>query len=145
MIGLQFKVIYADDHLMQIHVSAWNGAFGGAAEVYVGIGQIEQIAGNLEGFPKDIRDAREVVLGAFGSQSAGGGLNMLFYCADQAGHTYVDLSIESEPSSTGKVQSVTCALPVEAAGIDSFVSELRRLGANRAGEAYLRGTGWSPQ
>ena len=144
MLGLQFKVVYVDDHLMQIHVSAWNGAFGGAAEVYVGHGQIEQIAGKLEGFPQGVPDAREVVLGAFGSQSAGGAVNMVFYCADRAGHAYVDVRIESATDSTGKVESVTCSLPVEAAAVDSFVKELQRLSADRAGQAYLHGTARSP-
>jgi hypothetical protein len=125
---------------MQISVSAWNGAFGGAANVYVGIGQIERIAEELKGFPKGISDTREVVVGAFGPQSAGGAVSIRFYCADQAGHAYVDLRIESASNSTGKVQCVSCSLPIEAAAVDSFVEELGRLGASQAGQACLRGT-----
>jgi hypothetical protein len=145
VIGIQFEVIYADNDLMQIRVSAWNGAFGGAADVYAGIGQIEEFAGKLKGFPNGFSDTREVILGAFGPQSAGGAVNMLFYCADRACHAYVDSKIESGPDSTGKVQFVTCSLPVEAAAVDSFVEELFRLGVDRAGQAYLRGNMKLPQ
>lgn len=136
-IGLKLKLIYSDSELMQIRVSAWNGAFGGAANVYVGIGLIEKIAERLKGFPNGPSDKREVVLGAFGSEFAGGAVSLLFHCADRAGHAYVDLKIESDSDIAGRCQSVTFSLPIDAAGMDSFVNDLGRLGAGRAEEAFL--------
>src|SRR5713101_5358527 len=135
-IGFQLNVMYGDNDVMNIRVSAWNGAFGGVADVYEGIGQLEQIAETLRGFPVDPSDTREVSLGDFGPKSAGGGVSLRFYCADRAGHTYVDSKIESDHDSAGKAQSVILTLPVEAAAVDSFVEELRHLGADRAGRAY---------
>jgi len=138
-IGFQIKVIYADKDLIELRVSAWNGAFGGSADVYVGIGQLEQIADKLQGFPNGLSDTREVILGVFGPNSAGGALSIRFYCADRSGHTWVDSKIESDYEPLGKAQSVILSLPIEAAAVDSFIEEIRRLGADRAGTAHLRG------
>src|SRR5713101_5222986 len=138
-IGFQLNVMYGDNDVMNIRVSAWNGAFGGVADVYEGIGQLEQIAETLRGFPVDPSDTREVSLGDFGPKSAGGGVSMRFYCADRAGHTYVDSRIESAYDSAGKAQSVIMTLTIEPAAVDSFVEELSRLSADQTGQAYLKG------
>jgi hypothetical protein len=138
-VGFQFEVIYKDDHLLEVRISAWNGTFGGAAEVYVGIDQLKETATKLQRFPLDPSDVREVTFGGFGPKSAGGGVRMRFYCADRAGHTYVDSRIESDYDSAGKAQSVIMTLTIEPAAVDSFVEELGRLGADQAGQAYLKG------
>lgn len=36
-IGLCFEAIYKDDHLLEVRISVWNGAFGGVTEAYVGL------------------------------------------------------------------------------------------------------------
>lgn len=138
-IGFQFEVIYKDSDLLQIRISAWNGAFGGAADVYVGIGVLEETAAKLKGFPNNPADSREVTLGAFGPQSAGGGVNMRFYCVDASGHAYVEARMESDTLPEKPVQSVTLSLPIEAAAVDSFVRELRLLGLQKTGVARLAG------
>jgi len=138
-VGFQFEVIYKDAHLLEVRISAWNGSFGGAAEVYVGLDQLEETAKKLQRFPCDPSDVRDVTFGAFGPKSAGGGVSMRFYCADRAGHTYVDSRIESDYDSAGKAQSVIMTLTIEPAAVDSFVEELGRLGADQAGKAYLKG------
>jgi len=137
--GFRFEVIYRDNDLIEVHVSAWNGAFGGAADVYLGIGQLEEIAAKLQGFPKSPSDTREVILGDFIPRSAGRGVSMRFYCAGKSGRAYVEAKIESDYNPADKAQSVLLLLPVEAAAIDSFVKELRGLGADRIGNAQLKG------
>lgn len=138
-IGFRFEVIYRDNDLLEVRVTAWNGAFGGTADVYVGIGGLEEAAARLRGFPKRPADVREVMLGAFGPASAGGGVSMRFYCADAAGHAYVDSKIESDSLAGRPVQCVTLSLPIEAAAVDSFVEELRLLGLRKTGVASLKG------
>jgi len=138
-IGFQFEVIYKDSDLLQVRVSAWNGAFGGTAEVYVGIGKLEEAAAQPKGFPNDPSDTREVVWGAFGSQSAGGGVSMRFYCADASGHAYVDAKIQSDSLPGKPVQFVNLSQPIEASAVDSFVDELRLVGVRKAGVARLEG------
>lgn len=125
--------------MIKVRVSAWNGLFGGASDVYVGVDQLGEAAAQLEGFPKTLSDVREVMLGAFGPEYAGGGVSMRFYCADGSGHSYVDSRIESDYESARKSQSAVLSLPIEAAAVDSFVEELRCLNAERKGAAHLKG------
>ena len=138
-VGFQFEIIYKDVHLLEIRISAWNGTFGGVADLYVGLDVLKEAATKLQKFPRDPSDIREVTFGGFGPKSAGGGVSMRFYCADRAGHTYVDSKIESNYDLAGKAQSVIMTLTVEPAAVDSFVEELGRLSADQAGRAYLRG------
>jgi hypothetical protein len=137
--GFRITVIWSDNEVIKIHVSAWNGLFGGAADVYVGVDQLGETAAQLEGFPKTPSDVRTVILGAFGPESAGGGVSMQFYCVDGSGRSYVDSRLESDYDSARKAQSAALSLPIEAAAVDSFVEELRRLNAERKGAAHLKG------
>ncbi len=138
-IGLQFELIYKDADVIQIRISAWNGLFGGTADVYAGIGRLEEIAATIAGFPDHPSDTRDIVVGAFGPDWAGGGASMRFYCADATGHAYVDAKIESDSSSAKSTQSVSLSLPIEAAAVDSFVRELRVLASIKTGSARLEG------
>jgi hypothetical protein len=138
-VGIQFHVIYQDDDLIQVCVSAWNGAFGGLAEIYAGIGVLAEAAEKLRGFPNKPSDTREVVIGNMDRKYAGGGLSMRFHCIDGAGHSFVEASIDSNCSAGGTVQTVVLAMPIEATAVDIFVQELHRLEATRAGMAQLRG------
>jgi hypothetical protein len=140
-VGFQLDVIWKDEDILELRIAAWHGAFGGVAGVWVGIGELESIAAKLSGFPKDPSDAREVVLGSFGPGSAGGAASMRFYCADRAGHAYVESKIESEGESAGVVQCAVISMPVEAAAVDAFVDDLRRLERDRTGTALLKGMG----
>lgn len=139
-IGLQFEVIYKAEDLIQVRVFAWNGSFGGTADIYVGIGRLEEIAARLKGFPASVSDRREITLGAFGPNTAGG-VEMQFYCADASGHAYVELKIESGSLSGKTVQSAILSLPIEAAAVDSFVDDLRVPGLRKTGIARLEGAG----
>jgi hypothetical protein len=138
-VGFRFQITYKDEHLLKVRISAWNGSFGGGADVYADADQLKDAAKQLQRFPLDPSDVREVTFGEFGPKSAGGGVSMRFYCADRAGHTYVDSKIESSYDSAGKAQSVFMTLTIEPAAVDSFVDELGRLGANQEGQACLNG------
>jgi hypothetical protein len=139
-IGFRFQIIYKDGHLLEARISAWNGSFGGAADIYVDADQLKEAASDLQKFPRDLSDVREITFGEFGPKSAGGATSMRFYCADRAGHTYVDSKIESSHDSDGTAQSVFMTVAVEPAALDSFVEELRQLGADQAGQAFLKGS-----
>ena len=66
---------------------------------------------------------------------------MRFYCADRAGHAYVESKIESEVESAGVVQSAVISMPIEAAAVDAFVGDLQMLERDRSGTALLKGMG----
>jgi hypothetical protein len=136
--GFQFQVLYRDDHLIKVRVSVWNGGFGGEADVYVGTNLLAEIARELCGFPRNVADSREVMLGGFGSEWAGGGASMRFYCVDQSGHACVDVKIESGRDLLGRIQSATFSVPIEAGALDSFVDQLHSMVTGAATTACLR-------
>lgn len=138
-IGFQFEVIYKDTDLLQIRISAWNGIFGGASDLYVGIGDLERSAEILKGFPRDPSDVREITWGTFRTNYAGGGVKMRFYCADGAAHAFVDSTIKSKTPQNRSNQSVRFSMAIEPASVDSFVRELRSVGMHQAGNARLLG------
>jgi hypothetical protein len=138
-IGFQFEVIYKDADLLEVRIAAWNGSFGGVANVYLDISKLEEAATALKGFPVRSSDVREVTFGAFGPQSAGGGVTMRYYCVDSAGHAFVDSRIEAGSNQSNPTEYVTLSVAIEAAAVDSFVDELRQMGLTRGGKARLAG------
>jgi hypothetical protein len=138
-LGIRIDVIYKDVHLLEVRISASNGAFGGAADVYLELDHLAQTAGRLEGFPRNSSDVREATFGSFGPESLPGRrVNLRFYCADKSGHAYVDSMIESDYNAVGKIQCVTLSLPIEAAAVDRFVEDIAQMGAKHAGTAFLK-------
>ena len=138
--GFKFEILYRDNDLVKIRVSARNNQFGGKADVYLGTGQLVDIATQLQGFPRGILDSREVLLGAFGTDSAGGGLRMRFRCMDSSGHVCVETEIESDRDSAGRAQCAMLFVRTEPAAVDSFVDELRLLNKGAIPTASLQGT-----
>jgi hypothetical protein len=146
-IGFDFRILWSDDDMVVLIISAWNGSFGGAAKVYVNLDEMEEGADVLSGFPRTISDQREIAFGSFEPNNAGGGVRMRFYCAGSAGHAFVQATIEADRHSattdalrSAPPQTASFLMQVEPAAIDSFVKELHRAGMKRAGSAFLAGT-----
>src|SRR5215472_4976168 len=138
-IGLQLRVIYQDNDVLELRVSVWNGKFGGTADAYVALGELREIATALQGFPDRTSDTREVVLGAFGAKTAGGAVSLGFYCIDGSGHAALMVKLESDYDSSGAAESVTLRLPIEPAALDAFVEDLYKVDTNQTKTAFLRG------
>lgn len=85
-LALVIGKLYHDVDIVEVVITAWNGVFGGAVELYVGQGELERIAESLRGFPTSNKDVRELLLGTFDPKFAGGGASMGFFCLDRAGH-----------------------------------------------------------
>jgi len=156
--GIQIKTVWYDADVTEILVSAWNGTFGGAARIYVGIGALTEAAEQLRGFPKSPTDIREVTFGQFDLDPVrvgqanvnvlASGISMRFHCLNGAGHAHLDLRLQSEnregtcagygerPGRT--TQAVTLVMRIEATAVDIFVQELMRLEATHAGAAHLK-------
>lgn len=139
LVGFEFEVLWHDDDVFNLCVKAWNGAFGGVAEIYEGIGDLQRAAEKLRGFPQNPSDAREVVFGNFDRKFAAGGVRMRFHCVDGAGHAYIEATIDSNSLMGGTIQTAVLAVAVEATAVDTFVQGLERLERDRSGSAYLRG------
>ena len=156
--GIQIQTVWYDADVTEILVSAWNGTFGGATRIYVGIGALKKAAEQLRGFPKSPTDIREVAFGQFDLEPVRVGqanvnvfasaISMRFHCLNGAGHAHLDLRLQSEnregtsagygerPSRT--IQAVTLVMRIEATAVDTFVQELMRLEATHAGAAHLK-------
>jgi len=137
-VGVKFQLIWYDNDVIKLLVSAWNGSFGGVAEIYEAIGDLETAASNLRGFPNNPRDQREIIFGNFDRKCAAGGVKLRFHCVDGAGHAYVEATMDANYETGGTIQTVVLAMPVEAAAIDEFVRELQRLESDLSGTAYLK-------
>jgi hypothetical protein len=140
-VGFRMEVIYADVDLIELSVSGWNGAFGDSTALYLSISGLEKLRRKLQDFLKTASDVRDLVLGSFERKFAGGGVSLRFYCQDRAGHAYGESRIESGAESAGVMQVVTLSMPVEAAAVDRFAEELRRLEKDKSGVAILEGRG----
>src|SRR5215475_11161773 len=132
-VGIDIEVCWADEDIFDVRVSAWNGSFGGTANLVVETGGLEKFAATVSGFPKDTKDVREVTLGTFSRDLAGGAVSMRFFCRDMAGHAYVQCRIESGLETAGVFQTATLVMPVEASAVDQFVTKLRNLEREKKG------------
>ncbi len=140
--GLQIGFLWNDYDVVEVSIHASNGDFGGTAKAYVSRGGLAGAASILEGFPRQTSDTRELELGSVDPKFAGGGVSMKFFCRDSAGHAAIELRIVSNGSNApwwdAPSQSVHMFANVEAAAIDEFAVELRRLDAEQTGLASLR-------
>jgi hypothetical protein len=140
-VGFSFNLSWYDNDLLNLRFKAWNGAFGGTAEIYVAVGDLQKAADQLRGFPVSPSDSREIVFGNFDRKCAAGGVRTRFHCVNGAGHAYVEATIDSNRPTGGIIETAVLALPVEATAIDVFVQDLERLEIQLSGTAYLKGTG----
>ena len=136
--GVRISIIYADEHLIELRVTASNGVFAGQAEVYADSESPAEFAGALRGFPENEGDTREFELGSFDAAFAGGGAGFRFFCLDSVGHASAEVKLRSDPEVKGGVSdTVLLHVPVEAAAIDSFVVQLERMAAVAGQTALL--------
>src|SRR5687767_14654306 len=101
--GVRISVIYTDEHLIELRISASNGVFAGQADVYADSGAPAEFAVALRGFPKTQGDVREFELGSFDAAYAGGGAAFRFYCLDSVGHAAAEVRLRTDPNLEGGV------------------------------------------
>jgi hypothetical protein len=124
--------------MLEVRVSAWNGRFGGTADVYISHDELADAADSLAGFPQTLTDTRAFQLGSFGPQHASGASAIRLWCEDGAGHVRLEAKLESDFNQTETAESMTIFAGVEPSAMDSFVAELRQVELTHAGAATLR-------
>jgi hypothetical protein len=140
-VGIDVRVIYVDEHLIELRVWASNGTFTAQAEMYANSGAPEEVANKLRGFPSSKEDTREFELGTFQTNGTSGGAALRFYCTDSAGHATVVVRLQGDVSRPGaEVENATFSILVEAAAVDRFVQQLERLSLTVGDGARLEGT-----
>jgi hypothetical protein len=129
--GIEFKVVWSDQAVSRIRVRCSNGGFSGDATIYVGHNDLSEMAEALSGFPSQATDTRNFELGTFAPNTAGGGIRLHFHCRDSVGHAAVDVKLRGDACmALGEVESVALRIPVEAAAIDSFLMQARKMDTN---------------
>jgi hypothetical protein len=137
--GIEFEVIWWDQDVIEYLVRCSNGAFAGAAKIYMGHDKLSNAASVLGGFPSSNRDSRNIELGTFQPNTAGGGIHLHFDCVDSVGHACVLVKIRANGcKAMGDAQSVCLFVPVEAGAIDSFVAQIGRLRNTKGDKAFLQ-------
>src|ERR1700730_14766020 len=117
-LGIGFQIIRSNNDALNLRVAAWNGLFGGVAEIYVAIGDLQVAARQLRGFPNNSADKRVIELGCFDRKYAGGSVIMNFHCVDGAGHVCVETTIDSNCIKAGTIQTVTLTVPIDASDVE---------------------------
>lgn len=137
--GLEFEVVWWDQDVIEYLVRCSNGAFAGAAKMYMGHDDLSNAATVLRGFPSSNTDSRNIELGTFQPSMAGGGIHLHFACVDSVGHACVQVKLRANGcKAMGDSQSVCLLVPVEAGAIDSFVTGVRGLSNTKGAKAFLQ-------
>lgn len=138
--GVSLKVIWFDEveDLLEVVFSCSNGFFSGQSEIYVSCSDLSGFADALAGFPSRPDDFRDFELGTFNPDHADGGTRMHFFCADAAGHAVVEVKLRGDACrALGEMQSVALRIPIQAAGVDEFIKQLRGVGKTLGASARL--------
>jgi hypothetical protein len=69
--GIQFSIVWSDEHLLELRIEASGGVFSGRADVYAHLGTSREFAATLNGFPIKPNDVRIIETGTFDSEYAG--------------------------------------------------------------------------
>lgn len=132
--GIQVQIIWFDQHMVQYQFSCSNGRFSGHADIYLGHDDLANRAEASRGFPARDDDSRDFELGTLDPQHADGGIRMHFYCRDSRGHAAVDVQLRGDAcKALGEIESVALRIPIEPAGVDSFVAQVKQMDANEIG------------
>lgn len=72
MRGIEFEVVWSDQDVIEYQVTCSNRPFRGATKMYLAHDDMAKTAEILSGFPSHVKDARDIELGAFKPNIAGG-------------------------------------------------------------------------
>lgn len=93
----------------------------------------------ISGFPSHPGDYRDFELGTFDPDHADGAARLHFFCKDSAGHAVVEVKLRGDAcKGLGEMESVALRIPVQAAGVDDFIKQLRGMEKAIGASAYLR-------
>jgi hypothetical protein len=131
--GLSIEVIWFDEHEFGVRCACANRRFSGITELHLADDDLLRLVETLRGFPRSGTDKRQVRLGT--TMPNDGCVSVSFYCTDSAGHAVAEVKLRAEAWGV-EPESVTLRIPIEAAGIDSFLAQLVAIPI-AAGARYL--------
>ena len=135
---LEFSVVWSDEDIQEIAVSASSGRFSAQVNVYGDVHELTRVAERLQGFPSSKTDFREVELGQEGL-SGYGTVQIKVFCTDSTGHIAFEVSLRSFPAKElAKQESAVVVVPAAVADLDRLVEHLRATNYQEGATAVLR-------
>jgi len=123
---VELRVIDVDADYSLLAISAADGQFAGATEIYGAEVAAVELAAALEGFPRSPTDVREVILGSRDEGVAGGWVQFTCRCFDRAGHPVIEVELYDKYAALGLgPRTAHVHVRVEAPAVDAFVRTLR--------------------
>ena len=135
---LEFKVIWKDDELIELKITATNVNFGGTTEVYDESESLTELAMLLTDFP----NTNETLFYEMGEKESYSYFSMRLYSIDSSGHIGLEINIESNVTTEYRLEEknkLKLEIIVEPNAIDNFQRELLHLAKNEEGVAVLYG------
>lgn len=135
---LEFAVVWNDEDLQEVVVSASSGLFTGQVNLYAGWNELESIAESLRDFPLSRTDRREIQLGQ-DNLSGYGTATLTVYCTDSLGHLGIEIAMRTNPADSAKgKESAVVVVQVVVGDLDRFAADLRRINNEVGAQAVLR-------
>lgn len=135
---LELKVVWKDDDMFELKVTASNVRYFGTTEVYDTSDTLTKFATSLSGYPT----GNGTLIYEAGQKDSYSYFCMKFNCIDNAGHIGVQVSLEDNVATEYRQEEknkVTLEILVEPNAIDNFQKELLSLALNQDGIAVLYG------
>jgi hypothetical protein len=136
---LKLQVIWKDEDMFELKVTATNGRYFGITEVYESSESLLHFAKSLVDFPKD----DTVLMHEAGQNGKLGYFSMKFYTIDYSGHIGVEVSLEGNINHRSSRQEekdrVKLEIIVQPSTIDNFQRELLQLSTAEEGIVLLQG------
>lgn len=135
---LELQIVWKDDDMFELKVTASNSRYYGATEVYDTTESLFSFAQALIGFPKN----NKKLLHEAGFKDGYAYFSMNFYCIDDAGHIGVEINLEDNVATEFRPEEkdkLKLEIIVEPVAIDNFQRELSQLAKKQEGTAVLYG------
>jgi hypothetical protein len=135
---LELQIVWKDDDMFELKVTASNGRYFGTTEVYDTTESLFSFARTLVGFPRDDKK----LFHEAGNKNGYAYFSMSFYCIDNAGHIGVEINLEENVATEFRHEEkdkLKIEIVVEPNAIDRFQRELSQLATSQKGAAILYG------
>ncbi|CAM3033680.1 hypothetical protein SAMN05444143_12110 [Flavobacterium succinicans] len=135
---LELELIWKDDEMFELRVTASNGRYFGITEVYETSESLDHFAELLFGFPKN----NLTLFHEMGKKNSYAYFSMKYYCIDNAGHLGIEINLEENVSTEYRNEEkdkLKLEIIVEPSAIDNFQKALKQLARNQEGKATLFG------
>lgn len=135
---LKLQVIWKDNDMFELQITAGNGRYWGTTEVYDTSTSLFDFTQTLTGFPKD----NNHLFYEAGYKERYAFFSMKFYCIDNSGHVGVEINLEENVATEfrpEKKHKLRLEIIVEPNAIDNFQKVLIQLAKKQEGTATLFG------